>query len=141
MKVLIINGPNLNLLGKREPEIYGSHTLDDVESMCKSKAQSLSMDCSFYQSNSEGDIVNKIHESVLSEYDAIIINAGAYTHSSIAIRDALLNFDGDIIEIHISNIFKREEFRHHSYISDIASGIICGLGVKVYTLALEALND
>jgi 3-dehydroquinate dehydratase-2 len=138
--ILIINGPNLNLLGTRETKIYGSETLDDVQKMCKTKAKLLSLECDFRQSNDEGEIVNWIH-AARGKHSGIIINAGAYTHTSIAIRDALLGVDLPIIEVHISNIFKREEFRHHSYISDIAVGMICGLGVKGYVLALEAIEN
>ena len=139
-KILIINGPNLNLLGTREPEIYGSATLDDIKAMCDEKAGKLKLESDFRQSNDEGEIVNQIHEAI-KNHAGIIINAGAYTHTSVAIRDALLGADIPIIEVHISNIFKREEFRHHSYISDVAAGMICGLGVKGYVLALEAMAE
>ncbi|MCE3232057.1 MAG: aroQ [Rickettsiaceae bacterium] len=136
--ILIINGPNLNLLGTREPEIYGAETLADVQKSCEKTAKELGFKCDFRQSNDEGEIVNWIQES-RKKHQGIIINAGAYTHTSIAIRDALLSSDLPIIEVHISNIFKREEFRHHSYISDVARGMICGLGTKGYILALEAM--
>ncbi len=137
--ILIINGPNLNMLGKREPEIYGSTTLADVEKLCADKAADLDVEIEFKQSNIEGEIVGWIQES--EKYDGIIINAGAYTHTSVAIRDALLSVDAPIIEVHISNIFKREEFRHLSYISDVAAGMICGLGVQGYTLAMDGLVE
>lgn len=137
-KILIINGPNLNLLGTREPEIYGSETLDDIKNKCEKKAKDLSLQVDFRQSNDEGEIVTWIQEA-RKKHAGIIINAGAYTHTSVAIRDALLGVDMPIIEVHISNIFKREEFRHHSYISDVAMGMICGLGSKGYILALEAI--
>ena len=137
-KVLIINGPNLNMLGKREPGIYGSKTLDDIKNECELCASGLNMAVDFWQSNDEGAIVSKIQESA-KDFSAIIINAGAYTHTSVAIRDALLNVDFPIIEVHISNIFKREDFRHHSFISDIATGMICGLGTDCYVLALKAI--
>lgn len=139
-KILIINGPNLNLLGQREPEIYGSKTLKDVQKECEEKAHELGLQVDFYQNNDEGNIVTKIQEA-MQDCDGIIINAGAYTHTSIAIRDALVNFGKPIIEVHISNIFKREEFRHHSYISDVAKGMICGLGTQGYSLALVAMKS
>lgn len=139
-KILIINGPNLNLLGTREPEIYGSETLDDVKAMCEKVAAELGLECDFRQSNTEGEIVGWIHEA-RSAHSGIIINAGAYTHTSVAIRDALLGYEKPIIEVHISNIFKREEFRHHSYISDVAAGMITGLGTHGYELALRAVKQ
>ncbi len=136
--ILIINGPNLNLLGRREPEIYGSLTLGDIEDLCKEKAKQLSLNIDFRQSNGEGEIIDWIQEAD-SKFDALIINPAAYSHSSIAIFDALLSIKINIIEVHLSNIYKREKFRHHSYVSRAASGIICGLGAKGYLLALEAL--
>lgn len=139
-KILIINGPNLNMLGTRQPEIYGSQTLDDVKEMCEKEAASLSLSVDFRQSNEEGVIVTWIQEA-RKTHSAIIINAGAYTHTSVAIRDALLGFDHNIIEVHISNIFKREDFRHHSFISDVADGMICGLGTHGYVLAIRAINQ
>jgi 3-dehydroquinate dehydratase-2 len=140
IKILIINGPNLNLLGSREPEIYGSTTLSDVKRLCEKEASLIGVDIDFRQSNNEGEIVDWIHQA-RTGYGAIIINAGAYTHTSIAIRDALLGVDIPIIEVHISNIYKREKFRHHSYISDIARGMICGLGTHGYILALKAVKE
>jgi 3-dehydroquinate dehydratase-2 len=139
-KILILNGPNLNLLGTREPEIYGKETLDDVKKSCEKAAKELGLGCDFRQSNDEGEIVSQIQEA-RKTHAGIIINAGAYTHTSIAIRDALLGTGLPIIEVHISNIFKREEFRHHSFISDVAVGMICGLGTKGYTLALQAMVE
>lgn len=136
--ILIINGPNLNMLGKREPEIYGSKTLDDVSAECKKLGKELSLAVDFRQSNTEGEIVGWIQDSG-KKFNGIIINAGAYTHTSVAIRDALLSIDLPIIEVHISNIFKREEFRHQSFISDVAVGMICGLGTEGYSLALRAM--
>ncbi len=136
--ILIINGPNLNLLGSREPEIYGSQTLGDIEDLCAEKAKQLSLNIDFRQSNSEGEIIDWIQEAD-SKFDALIINPAAYSHSSIAIFDALLSIKINIIEVHLSNIYKREKFRHHSYVSRAANGIICGLGAKGYLLALEAL--
>lgn len=137
-KILIINGPNLNMLGKREPEIYGRKTLDDIKVECEKLAKEISIQIDFRQSNSEGEIVGWIQESS-QKFSGIIINAGAYTHTSVAIRDALLSVSIPIIEVHISNIFKREDFRHHSYISDVAVGMICGLGTDGYTIALRAI--
>jgi len=139
-KIIIINGPNLNQLGTREPEIYGSKTLKDIEDECVTHAQAIDIDVNFFQSNDEGQIIDKIQEASKT-LDGIIINAGAYTHTSVAIRDALVNFAKPVIEVHISNIYKREEFRHKSYLSDIASGMICGLGTQCYSLALTAIKE
>lgn len=139
-QILVLNGPNLNMLGTREPEIYGSKTLDDVAKECQEVAADFDMTVEFKQSNNESELVDWIQQA-RDEYSGIIINAGAYTHTSVAIRDALLNLDIPIIEVHISNIFKREEFRHHSYISDVAEGMICGLGTKGYSLAVQALAN
>jgi len=133
MTILIINGPNLNMLGKREADIYGNTGLKEIEAECKT----IYTDIEFYQSNIEGEIVSKIQD--YKNYSGIIINAGAYTHTSVAIHDALRLVDIPIIEVHISNIYKREEFRHKSYISSVASGIIAGLGTDVYKIALQAL--
>ncbi|MCF6343983.1 MAG: type II 3-dehydroquinate dehydratase [Devosiaceae bacterium] len=139
-KILILNGPNLNMLGTREPETYGSQTLGDIEQLCIKKATSLGLEVDFLQSNSEGELVDYI-QGAKEKFDGIIINPAAYSHTSIAIRDALISVELPIIEVHISNIFKREEFRHHSYVSAVANGIICGLGTKGYLLALEALIE
>lgn len=136
--ILILNGPNLNMLGTREPEIYGHETLEDIRILCKKEAQLLDLDVDFKQSNHEGELVGWIQES-RNTHSAIIINAAALTHTSVAIRDALLACDLPIIEIHLSNIFKREEFRHHSFISDVAVGVICGFGAQSYTLAVQAV--
>lgn len=136
--VLVINGPNLNLLGTREPEIYGHETLDDISAALAIKADALLVGIDFRQANSEGRIVDWIHEA-RTDHQGIIINAGAYTHTSVAILDALLAYEGPIIEVHLSNIFKRESFRHHSYISSVAQGVICGLGSRGYDLALQAM--
>ncbi|MDV7338580.1 type II 3-dehydroquinate dehydratase [Terasakiella sp. A23] len=138
-KVLILNGPNLNLLGKREPEIYGSQTLKDVEDQCKKNALSLNLEIDFRQTNSEGTLVDWIQEARES-FDAIVINPAAYTHTSVAILDALQAADKPVIEVHLSNIHKREEFRHTSYVSKTATGVICGLGVQGYELALLAVS-
>lgn len=138
--VLILNGPNLNLLGTREPEIYGSVTLDDIRRNVESRAMELGLKVDFRQSNTEGELVDWI-QSARSTAAAIVINAGAYTHTSIAILDALLASDLPVIEVHLSNIFQREEFRHHSYISQAATGVICGFGAQGYLLALEAAES
>lgn len=136
-KILIINGPNLNMLGTREPEIYGTDTIADVEERCTALAESLGIELTFYQSNYEGEIVTYIQQA-RERYDGLILNAGGYTHTSVAIFDALSLLDIPVIEVHISNIFKREEFRHKSMVSPHASGIICGFGVKGYELALKS---
>jgi 3-dehydroquinate dehydratase-2 len=138
LQVLIIHGPNLNMLGKREPEIYGKTTLDEINSMLEEHGKRLGIAVETFQSNHEGAIVDKIQEAATAQ-KGIIINPAAYTHSSIAIRDALLLLDIPVIEIHISNIYKREPFRHKSLISDVATAQIVGFGVKGYSMALEAL--
>ena len=138
--ILILNGPNLNMLGKREPEIYGPKTLDDVKKECEKHSTDANLKADFRQSNIEGELVSWIQDAG-KEHSGIIINAGAYTHTSVAIRDALLSCDLPIIEVHISNIYKREDFRHKSYISDIAEGMICGLGTQGYILALDAMKN
>jgi len=134
MKVIIINGPNLNLLGKREKNIYGNQSFEDYFSSLKTKYAQV--DLHYFQSNSEGWIIDKIHE-VGFEYDGIIINAGAYTHTSVAIRDAIASVTTPAVEVHISNIHAREEFRHHSHLSAVCKGVIVGLGLDGYRLALE----
>ncbi len=136
--ILILNGPNLNMLGVREPAVYGSQTLDDLEAMCQDRAESLGLVIDFRQSNSEGELVGWIQQA-RTDNDGIIINAGAYTHTSIAILDALTLAELPVIEVHLSNIFRRESFRHHSYVSMAAKGVICGLGVNGYLLALDAM--
>ena len=139
-RILILNGPNLNLLGTREPEIYGSLSLDDIKTQVAGRADELGFETDFRQSNSEADLVDWIQQ-VRSEFHAVIINAAALTHSSVSILDALLACERPVIEVHLSNIFRREDFRHHSYVSRGADGVICGLGVRGYLLALEALQD
>ena len=134
--VLILNGPNLNLLGKRQPEIYGTFTLADVEADCTKLATELGLKLQFKHSNAEHQLIDWIHEA-REQSAAVIINAGALTHTSIAIFDALNTFDGPVIEVHISNIHKRESFRHHSYVSPRADGVIVGCGVEGYQLALR----
>lgn len=138
--ILILNGPNLNMLGQREPEIYGSQTLADIEAACIDQGKALGLTVDFRQSNLEGELVTWIQENS-SQVGGLIINSAAYTHTSVAILDALLNFSPPVIEVHLSSIFKRETFRHHSYISGAADGVICGLGAKGYLLALDALAD
>lgn len=135
MKVIIINGPNLNLLGKREPEVYGNKTFEDYFEELKSKYQNISLE--YYQSNIEGELINKIQEVGFS-YDGIILNAAAYTHTSVGIGDAIKAITTPVIEVHISNTFSREDFRHQSYISPNAKGIIIGFGLKSYELALQS---
>jgi len=133
MKICIINGPNLNLLGKREPEIYGAQTFDDYLSILKSKFHNLELN--YFQSNIEGELIDKIQEYGFS-YDGIILNAGAYTHTSIGIGDAVKAVTTPVVEVHISNTFSRESFRHQSYISGNAKGVILGFGMKSYELAV-----
>lgn len=135
-KVLIINGPNLNLLGTREPEIYGKTTLKDIEAELKNKAEKLNVEIECFQSNHEGEIVDKIC-GAKGNFDAIIINPAAYTHTSVAIRDAFAAVDIPAIEVHISNVYSREEFRHNSLIAPVVVGQIAGLGIHGYLLALE----
>ena len=138
-KIIIINGPNLNLLGEREQSQYGSVTFDSLKKKCIEKAEELKIDIEFFQSNIEGDIVGKIQEA-RKNFDGMIINAAGYTHTSVAIRDALDIFKKPIIELHISNIYKREEFRHKSLISNIVTGGIFGLGSNGYILAIISLE-
>jgi len=140
MKVLVINGPNLNRLGLREPEIYGSFTLADLERALKKEGEVLGIELDFFQSNSEGAIVDTIQQA-RGRYDGIIINPGAYTHYSIAIRDAIAGEGIPTVEVHISNIYKREEFRHHSVIAPVAIGQISGFGIYGYIMALYGLNN
>jgi len=134
--IYVLNGPNLNLLGKREPEIYGSETLADVEARVRRKAATLGLEIEFFQSNYEGAIVEKIHEA-RERAAGILINPAAYTHTSVAILDALNAFDGAVVELHISNVHQREAFRHHSYVSARADAVMAGFGTLGYELALE----
>jgi 3-dehydroquinate dehydratase II len=138
--IYILNGPNLNLLGQREPEIYGHDTLASIESLCKAKAKALGLDIEFRQTNIEGELVNHIHEA-RDRAQGIIINAGAYTHTSVALHDAVKAVGLPTIEVHLSNVYKREAFRHHSYLSPVAEGVICGFGPQSYELALEGLGS
>ena len=138
MKILIIHGPNLNMLGKREPEIYGSTTLEEINASLTDKAMELGTEITFFQSNSEGEIVSTIQDA-MSEINGIVINPGAYTHTSVAIRDAILSSGLPVVEVHISNIYKREDFRQKSFISGVALGVISGFGVNSYSLGLSGL--
>lgn len=139
-KILILNGPNLNLLHLRDKKIYGEFSLKKAEQDCLELAEILGLKIEFKQSNAEPELINLIHLAI-SEFDGIVINAGAYTHTSIAIRDALEIFVKPKIELHISNVFKREEFRHRSFLSEVVDGMICGLGINGYKVALNAIND
>jgi len=138
MDLLLINGPNLNLVGKREPTIYGSQTLEDIQEELLTLASELKVKLKFFQSNSEGEMIDCIQNSVGS-IDGILINAGAYTHTSIALRDALLGVAIPYVEVHLSNIYSREEFRHKSFLSDKALGLVCGFGPLSYQLALKGI--
>lgn len=135
-KILILNGPNLNLLGVREPGIYGSNSFESYLPQLKAKFSEVEIE--YFQSNIEGEMINKIHEVGFS-YDGIVLNAGAYTHTSVALHDAIAAIKTPVIEVHISNVHQREEFRHHSYISSVASGIIIGFGLKGYEMAVDSL--
>ncbi|MBZ0217925.1 MAG: type II 3-dehydroquinate dehydratase [Fimbriimonadaceae bacterium] len=138
--VFILNGPNLNMLGQREPDIYGHTTLDDIAALCRSAGARLGLDVECRQSNHEGDLVDWVQEAN-AKGSALIVNAGAYTHTSVALLDALKAVAIPVVEIHLSNIFSREAFRHHSYVSPAANGIICGFGAKGYELGLEAVAE
>jgi 3-dehydroquinate dehydratase-2 len=136
--ILILNGPNLNLLGEREPEIYGTETLADIEAAAKAAGGELDLNVELRQTNSEAELVTWIQEA-RGKYAGIVLNAGAFTHTSVAIYDALLLCDQPVIEVHLSNIFRREPFRHHSYVAPAAQGLICGFGGHGYVLALQAM--
>ncbi len=138
-KIQIINGPNINLLGKREPDIYGNLTMDSMNKDLENYAKDKNIKTDFYQSNVEGELVNKIQEC--NNVDGLIINAAAFTHTSVAILDAIKTLSIPVIEVHISNIYKREEFRHKSLISQAVNGVICGFGVNSYKLGINALED
>ena len=139
-KILVVNGPNLNMLGVREPAVYGRDRLADIEKLCRKAGRDLALAIDFRQSNHEGEIIGWIQEA-RGSCAGIVINAGAYTHTSIAILDALQLAELPVIEVHLSNIFRREDFRHHSYVSLAARAVICGLGKTGYRLALEALAE
>ncbi|MEJ2115204.1 MAG: type II 3-dehydroquinate dehydratase [Gammaproteobacteria bacterium] len=140
-KLLLLNGPNLNLLGQREPEVYGYETLEDVVQRARDTAKTLGYPLQDFQSNAEHELINRIHQAKVDGVDMIIFNPGAFTHTSIALRDALLGVDIPFIELHLSNVFAREEFRQHSFLSDIAIGVISGMGAKGYELAVEAAHS
>ncbi len=140
-KILVIHGPNLNLLGLREPEIYGSTTLNDINYLLSQTSNSAGIALEHFQSNHEGELITKTHSALIDNFDFLIINPGGYTHTSITWRDALLAVKKPFIEVHLSNIFARETFRHKSYFSDIAIGVISGFGIKSYTLALTHAID
>jgi 3-dehydroquinate dehydratase-2 len=137
--IFVLNGPNLNMLGKREPSIYGGLDLAGIERLLKERAAGLGHEIDFRQTNHEGDLVDWIHEADGAGAGGIVLNPGAYTHTSIALHDAIRSAAVPVIEVHLSNVFAREAFRHHSYVSPVAKGVICGLGPKGYELALEAL--
>ena len=139
-KLYIINGPNLNLLGSREPKKYGKASLETIKSRCIEKCKDYNLDLHFYQSNVEGELISEIHKAI-NDGCGVIINAGALTHTSIGIFDALSMFNGPKIEIHITNVYARENFRHKSFISPVVTGIIAGLGVNSYLLAVDAVHD
>ena len=139
-RVLILNGPNLNLLGSREKSIYGGQTLADIEALCRETCEALNLSCDFRQSNHEGELIDWI-QSAKKTADAIIINPAAYSHTSLAIHDALRAVDKPVVEVHLSNIHQREAVRHHSYVSSVAVGVICGLGATGYKLAIEAVAE
>lgn len=138
--IYVLNGPNLNMLGKREPSIYGTDTLDDVRRIVETHAASRGVNVDFRQTNHEGELIEWIHEA-REKAGAIVLNAGAYTHTSIAIFDAIKSAERPVVEVHLSNIFAREPFRHQSYVAMAALGVICGFGVRGYTMAIDALAD
>jgi 3-dehydroquinate dehydratase-2 len=137
--VYVLNGPNLNLLGTREPATYGSATLQDVEQLCRDRAKAHGLEVAFHQSNHEGELIDLIHEAAAKSAAGIVLNAGGYTHTSVAIRDAVAAVSVPVIEVHVSNIFAREPFRHHSYIAGVAKASLCGFGITGYALALDGL--
>lgn len=140
-RVLVLNGPNLNRLGKREPSVYGTKTLSDIEKTLRNLAIDLSVDIDFFQSNHEGSLIDRIHEASDAGVDGFLVNPGAYTHTSIALRDALLASGKPFVEIHITNIFSREPFRHQSVLSDVASGVLFGFGFLGYELGFRGLTE
>ncbi|MEP1614595.1 MAG: type II 3-dehydroquinate dehydratase [Roseobacter sp.] len=137
--VLILNGPNLNLLGTRQPEVYGKTTLSDIKTMCREHSQNIDVELAFDQSNHEGNLVDILH-AARGVHDGVIINAGAYTHTSIALMDAISSIEIPSIELHLSNVHAREEFRHKSYIAKVCIGVICGFGAQGYLLAMDAMK-
>lgn len=138
--IAVLNGPNLNLLGTRQPEIYGATTLDDVEALCAETAEELGLAIDFRQTNGEGELITWVQEC-RGRAAGIVINPAGYSHTSVALMDALAAVDLPVVEVHISNIHRREEFRHHSFVSRVAAGVICGLGVQGYALALRAMAE
>jgi 3-dehydroquinate dehydratase-2 len=140
MKILVLNGPNLNLLGTREPEIYGTETLHDIENRLTTLALESSIDIDFFQSNSEDGLIDRLHQAKKDSIDYVIINPGAFTHTSVALRDAFLGTNIPFIEVHISNIYSREDFRKKSFLSDISTGLITGLGTAGYEFALSSIT-
>lgn len=141
MKIMVLNGPNLNVLGRREKSIYGTATLQDIENLVMSRALSLGMEVVFFQSNHEGELIEKIHAALKEGITGIIINPGGFTHTSVALRDALLSVNIPFIEVHLSNVAAREPFRQTNFFSDIAAGTISGLGPLGYVLGVEALRE
>jgi 3-dehydroquinate dehydratase-2 len=141
LRILCLNGPNLNLLGRRETGIYGSVTLDDIAKLLEHLGKNLAVELDMYQSNSEGDLVDKVQQCLSGGYDGILINPGAYGHTSIALRDALKAVSLPFVEVHVSNIYAREEFRHKTYLSDFASGVVIGFGPNGYLLGLRGLVE
>ena len=141
ISLLMVNGPNLNLLGTREPQVYGSTTLAEIEQQASAQAKAAGATLSCFQSNHEGELIDRIHAAKQEGVEAILINPGALTHTSVALRDALAGVAIPFIEIHISNIYRRESFRQHSYLSDVATGVISGLGASGYLFALEAIHE
>ena len=139
MKILVLNGPNLNMLGTREPAIYGSGTYDDLQQMIRTHAEKCGVEVLFYQSNHEGALVDAIQQAYFDGVDGIVFNPGAYTHTSVALHDCIRSIQAPVVEVHISNVHQREEFRHHSMISAGCKGVICGFGLDSYRLAIEGL--
>lgn len=139
LSFLVLNGPNLNLLGTRQPEVYGHTTLSDIEALCRQTAAELGVGCAFLQSNHEGALIDAIHDA-RGTHDGIVLNAGAYTHTSVALMDAVRSVDVPVVELHLTNIYAREPFRHHSFIAPVAIGQISGFGAEGYALALKALK-
>jgi 3-dehydroquinate dehydratase II len=139
--ILVINGPNLNLLGKREPQVYGSQTLSDLETQCKSWGKELGISVECRQSNHEGEILDWLHSASDEGFKGIVINPGGFTHTSVALRDGVAGITVPVIEVHLSNIYARESFRHHSYISVVCKGVISGLGFQGYRSAIQTLGD
>ena len=137
-EILVVNGPNLNMLGSREPDIYGSATLENIEAECKSRAEGHGMSCRCVQSNQESEIIEAV-QGAAGKAAGLVINAGGFTHTSVAIRDAISMLDIPVVEVHISNIHAREDFRHHSYIAGVATGAIIGFGIHSYSLAIDAV--